>query len=121
MAATLLALRFILELCLLASVVVIGLGVADSIVAGLLAAAMLVAVVGGLWGALLAPRRRIDLPLAVRVVIELGLFLAVAVGLATSGYDVAGAVLFAAEVLLLSVLGALGYPPGSVPRESRAP
>ncbi len=115
MAATLLALRFVLELCLLIAAAVIGAASSDRTVVSIGLAAGLVAIVALLWGTLLAPRRRIDLPLPTRVVIELALFVAAGIGLAASGYRTAGLALVGTELLLLPALAALGHPPGAHP------
>ena len=64
MVGVLLGLRFILELCLLGSAAVIGAAASDQLLVELLAVVALVSTVAMLWGALLAPRRKIDLPLA---------------------------------------------------------
>ncbi len=120
-AGILLALRFVLELCLLGSAGVVGLAVTDSTAVGVLVAIGLVAAVATLWGALLAPRRRIDLPLAARVVLELALFLAVGLGLAWAGHRTAGLALVAAELVLLPLLAALGHPPGTRPEPGEIP
>jgi hypothetical protein len=113
--AVLLALRFVLELCLLGSMAVIGLAAFDNPAAGILAAAALVTVVGALWGVLLSPRRPVDMPLPLRVVIEIVLFATAGFGLAASGHPSAGVVLLAAELVLLPALAALGHPPGQRP------
>lgn len=73
----------------------------------------LVVVVAVGWGLLLSPRRRVDLPLAVRVAIEVVLFAAAAVGLAWAGYAVWGWALLIGEVVVLVWLWAVGMPPGS--------
>lgn len=115
MAGVLLVLRFVLELCLLGSAAVIGLAALDHPVGRILASVTLVTAVGLIWGALLAPRRWIDLPLAARVAIELALFGAAGIGLAAAGHRSAGVALVAAEVLLLPSLAALGHVPGNDP------
>ena len=114
--AVLLALRLVLELCLLAAAAVIGLALTDRISVGIMASVALVAAVGILWGVLLAPRRRVDLPLPARVAIELALFVSAGIGLAVVGHTSAGLALVAAELLLLPLLSALGHPPGSLPQ-----
>lgn len=119
MAGVLLMLRFVLELCLLGSAAVLGVAAFDRPVMGILAAVALMTAVAMLWGGLLAPRRRIDLPLAARVAIELTLFLVVGIGLAVVGHRSAGGALVAAELLLLPSLAALGHPPGSDPGPQR--
>ena len=115
MVTILLALRFALELCLLGSMAVIGLTAFDNPAAGFLAAAALVTAVGAVWGALLSPRRPVDLPLFVRVALEVVLFVAASLGLAVSGHLSAGVLLVAAELVLLPALAALGHPPGHRP------
>jgi O-antigen/teichoic acid export membrane protein len=112
MVAVLLALRFVLELCLVGAAAVIGAAASDQLLVQLLAVVALVGAVAILWGALLAPRRKVDLPLAARVIIELALFLAAGIGLAATGHRSAGLALVTTELLLLTTLVALGYPPG---------
>ena len=113
MKALLLALRFLLELALLAALAVIGWNAFDSPILSTLAAASLVVVAAAAWGALLSPKRRLDLPLALRVVIELSLFIAAAAGLWATGYAGAAAVLLVAEVVVIGALALLGLPPGT--------
>lgn len=122
MVAVLLAMRFVLELGLLGSMAVIGLATFDNPAGGILAAAALVTAVAALWGALLSPRRPVDLPLPVRVVIEIVLFVTAGFGLAASGHPSAGVLLLATELVLLPTLAALGHPPGERPtRPAAAP
>lgn len=122
MVAVLLAMRFVLELGLLGSMAVIGLATFDNPAGGILAATALVTAVAALWGALLSPRRPVDLPLPVRVVIEIVLFVTAGFGLAASGHPSAGALLLATELVLLPTLAALGHPPGERPtRPAAAP
>lgn len=68
-----------------------------------------------IWGVLLSPRRRIDLPLGVRVVIELALFALAFSGLVRSGHAPWGWTLLVTEVVVLSWLWIAGLPPGSDP------
>jgi hypothetical protein len=111
--ALLLALRFVLELCLLAAMVIVGWAAFDSHLAGAVVGLGLAVVVGAVWGVLLSPRRRIDLPLAVRVIVELILFVTAAAGLAAVGHLAWGAALLVAEVVVLVALALRGLPPGT--------
>ena len=113
MTAVLLALRFVLEICLLAALVLIGWGAVDNHLVGALVGLVLALIVATVWGMLLSPRRRIDLPLSVRVVVELVLFGAAAVGLAALGHQAWGLALFVAEVIIVAALALRGLPPGS--------
>jgi hypothetical protein len=99
----LLAWRFLLELGLLAAVLtgtvrLVG-GLAGWVVGAL--AALLVALV---WGLFLSPRRRIDSPVGVRVVVELALFVLAALLLAASGLVLLAVLLLAAEAAVLILL-----------------
>ena len=99
----LLTLRFLLELALWASFTVATVRLVDGWpgwVLGLLATAAVTV----LWGLLLSPRRRIALPVAVRVTIELVLFVAAGALLAASGLVLLGVLLVAAELLVLGLL-----------------
>jgi hypothetical protein len=114
-AAVLLGLRFVLELCLLAAAATIGAAAVDGPVASAVAGIAVALAVAMLWGLLLAPRRRVDLPLAVRVIVEVALFLAVGAGLVAAGRVGAAVALVAAELVLLPLLTFLGHPPGAAP------
>ncbi len=108
----LLAVRFLLELALFVTPVVVALrelGGARGVVVGGVVAAVVVL----LWGVLLSPRRRYDAPLALRVVVELLLFVAAAWGLAATGLLPVGVGLLVLEVVVLAWLWALGLPPGT--------
>lgn len=113
MTAVLLAVRFALELCLLAAVATLGARAVDGTVTGLLLGCAAGLAVTATWGALLSPRRRIQAPLAARVVLELALYGAAAAGLATIGHPLLGALLAGAEVVDVVALAGLGRPPGS--------
>lgn len=115
MTAALLGLRFLLELSLLASMAIVGAAAFEYPAARALAAVALMLVTAAVWGLLLAPRRTVDLPLSIRVCLEIALFGAAAFGLALSGHVAWGIALFAAEVLVISALTVLGYPPGRRP------
>ena len=118
----LLALRFALELALFAVLGSLGAGLPPSAPAawalGIGCAATAVAV----WGVLLSPRRRVDLPLPARLAIELALFGAASAGLAASGRPVWAVVLLGFEVVVVGALWGLGFPPGhdaAVPASGR--
>ncbi|MHB1164746.1 MAG: DUF2568 domain-containing protein [Candidatus Nanopelagicales bacterium] len=113
MTALLLGLRFLLELCLLAAMALVGWAAFDQPVVRALSALALAAITTALWGVLLAPRRPVDLPLAVRVGVELLLFAAAAAGLMAQGRAVWGLALLAAETVVVVSLFAVGHPPGS--------
>lgn len=113
MAPLLLALRFVLELTLLGTLAWLGFRNFDNVGGATFVAVVVVVLVGVLWGLLLSPRRRIDLPLGARVVIELALFGIASGGLASAGLPLAGIALFTLEVVVVSGLAGLGYPPGS--------
>ena len=113
MTAVLLALRFMLELALLAALGVIGWNAFDNTILSVIAAIALVVVAAAAWGALLSPKRRLDVPLALRVVIELCLFIAASAGLWATGYAGAGLALLGGEVVVIVALGLLGLPPGT--------
>lgn len=100
----LLGLRFLLELALWGSFLVVGVVVVGGLlgwVVGLVACAAVVVV----WGMLLSPRRRIRSPLAARLAVEAGLFLLAAVGLVAAGWTTAALALVIAEVVVLGLLG----------------
>lgn len=113
MTPLLLGLRFALELCLLAAMVVIGWSAFSSHVVGAIVGLGLAVVVAAAWGVLLSPRRPVDLPLAVRVVVELVLFGAAAIGLAALGLPLWGAALMIGEIAVLVALALRGLPPGT--------
>jgi Protein of unknown function (DUF2568) len=99
----LLAARFALEVLLLTAYAVIG----TALVAGWLGwvvSLALVLLVAGLWGTWLAPKRRIDAPRHVRIVLELVLFVGAGIGLALVGHPQWGGILVAAEVIVLVLL-----------------
>ncbi|MGD9955859.1 MAG: DUF2568 domain-containing protein, partial [Candidatus Nanopelagicales bacterium] len=88
----LLTFRFLLELALLAAYVV-AVGRLAGGVLGWVAGAVVALLVAAVWGLLLSPRRRVQAPLAVRIVVELLLFVAAGVLLAASGLLVLGVLL----------------------------
>ena len=112
----LLTVRFVLEILLLAAYAVIGTALADGWL-GWVLAALLVLVVAVVWGTWLAPKRRVDSPLRVRLVLELALFVVAGVGLAVVGHVLWGVVLVVAEVVAVALLRTPGehvegHPPG---------
>lgn len=99
----LILLRFLLELALWSSFTVAAVRLVDGWLGWVLGLAATAAVTV-LWGLLLSPRRRISLPLGVRVAIELALFVLAGVLLAASGLVLLGVLLVAAELLVLGLL-----------------
>lgn len=99
----LLTVRFVLEILLLAAYAVIGTALAEGWF-GWVLAALLVLVVAVVWGTWLAPKRRIDSPLRVRLALELALFVVAGLGLAVVGHPVWGLVLVVAEVVAVALL-----------------
>jgi hypothetical protein len=94
-----LALRFGLELCLLAALGWWGFSIGGALIVKILLALVIVVAVAGLWGVLLSPRRPVKLPDAVRLVIELVLFGLAAAALATTGHPALGAALAVAYLI----------------------
>ena len=121
MTAGLLALRFVVELCLLAAFAVIGWGAVANHAIGIVVGLLLALVVALIWGMLLSPRRKVDLPVGVRVALELVLFGAAALGLVAAGHAPWGIALIVAEVLVLVALALRGLPPGSDVSEQLQP
>jgi len=103
-----LAVKFLLELCLLAAVAVWGVDAVGSTAAQValgVAAPLAVAVV---WGLFAAPKARRRLSLAPRLVLELGLFALGALALAAAGHAPLAVAFAAAVVLDMAALAALG-------------
>ena len=69
---------------------------------------MLVLLVAGVWGTWLAPKRRIDSPLRVRITLELALFVIAGIGLAVVGHALWGALLVGAEVVAMALHASAG-------------
>jgi len=111
--AILLGLRFILELCLFAAMFVIGWGAVGNHLIGAVAGVVLAVAVATIWGVLLSPKRKVDLSLTVRVIVEIALFGTAALGLSAFGLPMWGAALFVAEVVVLVALANRGLPPGA--------
>jgi hypothetical protein len=103
MLAVVLAVRFALELALL---VVVAWWAWDRVGSwgGLALAAILVAAVAVAWGAVVSPRARLAVPSLVRIAVEVALFGAAALALVGLGRPAWGALLLAADVLVIAVL-----------------
>ena len=99
----LITVRFLLELALWSSFTVSLVRLVDGPL-GWVLGLLLTAVVTTLWAVLLSPRRPVRLPVAERVAIELGLFVAATVLLVASGLVVAGTVLLLVELVDLGLL-----------------
>src|SRR6476661_3974499 len=93
--AIVLGLRFVCEMAALAAVAYWGLQAAGG-VAGIALAAIVVAVV---WGVFLAPRRRVEVGLPARLVIELAVWVAAAAPLWSAGQPTLAVVLFVVAVV----------------------
>lgn len=109
----LLGLRFVLELALFTTIGVLGARLSTAALLSWALALGMVSVTVVIWGVLLSPRRRIDLPLHVRAGLELALFGVAAFGLAWTGHLTWAWVLLVSEVIVLVALWVLGLPPGS--------
>jgi hypothetical protein len=99
----LITVRFLLELALWSSFTISSVRLIDGPL-GLVTGLLLTAVVMTLWAVLLSPRRPVRMPVAVRVGIELTLFVVAASLLAAAGLAAAGASLLALELLDLGLL-----------------
>ena len=95
--AIVLGLRFVCEMAALAAVAYWGLQAADG-VAGIVLAAIAVAVVAVVWGVFLAPRRRLEVGLPARLAIELAVWITAASALWSAGRPTLAVVLFAVAV-----------------------
>jgi len=96
--AILLALRFVCEMAALAAVAYWGQQATDG-VAGIALAAITVAVVAVVWGVFLAPKRRLEVGLPVRLMIELAVWTAAAAALWSAGRPTLAVVLFIVAVV----------------------
>jgi hypothetical protein len=99
----LIAVRFLLELALMAAWVVAPVRLLGGVLGWLVGLLLLVAVTA-VWGILLSPKRRVRLPLAARVAIELVLFASASVLLVASGLVGLGVVLLVVELIDLGLL-----------------
>ena len=96
--AIVLGLRFLCEMAALAAMAYWGQQAADG-VAGIGLAAIAVAVVALVWGLFLATRRRLEVGLPVRIVIELAVWVAAASALWSAGRPTLAVVLFVVSVV----------------------
>ena len=99
----LITVRFLLELSLWSSFTISTVRLIDGPL-GWITGLLLSAAVITIWAVLLSPRRPVRLAVAVRVVIELTLFVVAASLLAAAGFVPAGAALLAVELLDLGLL-----------------
>jgi hypothetical protein len=81
-----LLLRFLLELGALAAVALWGWKTGDGVLRFVLPVAAVAAVVA-VWALFVSPKAKIELPLAARLVVELGVWLAAGTALWASGYE----------------------------------
>jgi Protein of unknown function (DUF2568) len=93
-----LTVRFLCELGAVAAVAYGGYRAAGGIV-GVILAVVLSTALMAFWGTFLAPRRRIDLPLGARLVLELAVWTVAAAALWTNGRTGLAALLFTAAVV----------------------
>ncbi|HEX5196761.1 MAG TPA: YrdB family protein [Gaiellales bacterium] len=96
--AIVLGLRFVCEMAALAAVAYWGQQAAGG-VAGIVLAVIAVAVVAVVWGVFLAPRRRLEVGLPARLVIELAVWVAAASALWSAGQPTLAVVLFVVAVV----------------------
>ncbi len=96
MRAANLGVRFLLELCLLAALAVVGWRLGGPVVLQVLLAVLLPAVAASLWGLWVAPRAKIRLADPARFAVEASLFAVASAGLALVGHLVLGGLLAAA-------------------------
>jgi hypothetical protein len=103
-----LGLRFVLELCAVASVAAWGWHLADVVALQLLLSVVAAAVVVVVWGTFVSPRARYPVPDPAWLVIEVLVFLAAAVALLAIDDPIGGVVLLVVYGLDLATLKALG-------------
>lgn len=80
-----LALRFLLELCLLAAFGAWGFSLAAPLIIRIAMGILLPVLVAVVWGVFLSPRRSVQLPPAARLILELALFALAVAALAVAG------------------------------------
>jgi hypothetical protein len=88
-----LALRFVLELCLLAALGYWGYAVGGTLAVSILLAVMIVVGTAVVWGVLLSPKRAVQWPAAARLVLEVALFGLAVAALAGTGHPALAAAL----------------------------
>jgi Protein of unknown function (DUF2568) len=96
--AIVLGLRFVCEMAALAAVAYWGQQAANGL-AGIVLAAIAVAVVAVVWGVFLAPKRQLQVGLPTRLAIELAVWVAAAAGLWSAGQPTLATVLFIVAVV----------------------
>ncbi len=109
----LLTLRFLLELALLAAWAVVGWHLPDATWQQVVVAAALPIASATLWGVFLSPKAKVELPLSVRLAMELALFAGASTALWVLDFHVAAVVLMGGEVVVLGSLLVLHQPPGA--------
>jgi len=92
------AVRFLLELCAVAALVIGGAALGWWLAAGLPVALVVV------WGWLIAPRSTRRLPDPQRLVLEIAIFIAAGTALAISGYPILGILLAFAAIVVAAAL-----------------
>ncbi|MFW6204187.1 MAG: YrdB family protein [Actinomycetota bacterium] len=108
MRGVLLLVRFLCELAMLAAFGYWGFRTGDGAAGRALLGIGAPLVVAIVWGVLLSPKRRYDLPVVARIVIELALFGAAAVALAAAAQPALAVTLAAVAVVQRVGLSALG-------------
>lgn len=108
MHGVLLLVRFLCELAMLAAFGYWGFRTGDGAVAEIALGIGAPLVVAIIWGTFLSPKRRYDLPVVARIVIELALFGAAALALAVAGQPGLAVMLAAVAVIQRAALSALG-------------
>jgi hypothetical protein len=112
MVVVLLAIRFAIEVALLAAFVLWGVRTGNGIVGWILGLAAAAAATM-LWGTFVAPKARIRRPLAFRLAVEAAIVLTAVVALWSVDLGGLAVVLLIAETLTVPALIALGRPPGT--------
>lgn len=110
--ALLYTVRFLLELALLTALGVIGWNLADAMWLQVILALAVPAATASLWVMVVAPKARLSVPLAGRLLVELVIFAAATLGLWSLQYEAAALLLMGLEVLVLGAMLATGNPPG---------
>lgn len=108
----LLTLRFLIELALLTAWAIVGWNSADAAWLQITLAVALPVLTATVWGLCVSPRARFTWPLAVRVTIELALFVGATAALWAIGYPSVAIALLGLEVAVVVALIASGHPPG---------
>jgi hypothetical protein len=115
--AVALGLRFVLELCAVASVAAWGWHLADAVALQLLLSVAAAAVVVVVWGTFVSPRARYPVPDPAWLVIEVLVFLAAGLALLAVDDPIGGVVLLVVYALDLAALRAMGERRRAVPTQ----